>query len=112
MSGPAYDCQACGACCLEPFGGHAYVSLSVAEAGRMRRHGLAVIQAKQGLCLRTVAVPGWAGVFACPALRGEVGKACSCSVYADRPEVCRQFEPGGLMCRDARRAAGLSTEPQ
>jgi Fe-S-cluster containining protein len=40
----------------------------------------------------------------CVALQGEVGRSCRCAVYADRPSACRNFNPGGMLCREARRA--------
>jgi uncharacterized protein len=43
----------------------------------------------------------------CAALRGEVGHATTCSVYAIRPVVCRECAPGGDDCLMARRAYGL-----
>jgi hypothetical protein len=36
-----------------------------------------------------------------------VGVACGCSIYPDRPSVCRQFAVGEALCRDAREQAGL-----
>lgn len=50
----------------------------------------------------------------CIALEGEVGKCVSCSVYDDRPDVCRKFErilPNGKLnprCIQARKAKGLN----
>ena len=35
----------------------------------------------------------------CIALRGEVGKDASCSIYENRPEVCRIFTGGSDRCR-------------
>ena len=34
--------------------------------------------------------------------QGKIGKACSCSIYARRPKVCRDFEPGSADCLAAR----------
>ena len=35
-------------------------------------------------------------------------KRYACSIYADRPQACRDFEAGGRHCLDARRRVGLS----
>ena len=35
----------------------------------------------------------------CVALEGEVGRSCACSIYEGRPTVCREYEPGGPLCR-------------
>ena len=43
----------------------------------------------------------------CAALRGEVGVAASCAIYAARPEVCRTCMPGDVECGMARRRFGL-----
>jgi len=43
----------------------------------------------------------------CAALTGSVGVATSCSIYADRPEVCRECQPGDEACNIAREAHGL-----
>lgn len=45
---------------------------------------------------------------ACWALRGHVGKQCSCSIYKFRPGACREFLPGGKKCRELRQQARLS----
>ena len=38
----------------------------------------------------------------CCALLGKVGVATSCSVYAQRPDVCRACQPGDEACTMAR----------
>ena len=45
----------------------------------------------------------------CTALAGDVGVATGCKVYAVRPEVCRDCEPGDGACLTARRRFGLPT---
>ena len=41
----------------------------------------------------------------CKALEGKVGERVICSIYENRPDVCRKFEPGPSVCDYARRAA-------
>ena len=43
----------------------------------------------------------------CSALSGRIGVATSCTVYANRPEVCRTCMPGDAECGMARRKWGL-----
>jgi len=43
----------------------------------------------------------------CSALKGEIGKATACGIYALRPEVCRTCMPGDPECAMARRKYGL-----
>jgi Fe-S-cluster containining protein len=50
----------------------------------------------------------------CIALAGEVGTAVTCTIYANRPEACREFAPltiighGDAACNEARRRCGLT----
>jgi Fe-S-cluster containining protein len=102
-----YDCQHCGACCIDAFGRNSYVSLSAAEALHFRRKGLPVVSWGCGDYLGTIPHAGPGGESICAAFRGEVGGNCACSVYADRPANCRAFRAGSADCRTARRKAGL-----
>jgi Fe-S-cluster containining protein len=107
-----YNCQACGACCVSPNGAEAgYVGLGAGDARRIRRLGLPLVRHRGELLLGTVPYPGEGGERCCVALAGTVGESCACSIYADRPQACRQFQPGGLQCRVARHDAGLDEEP-
>ena len=93
------DCLRCGICCVEYAGAVAvepsdqvphYLTRSVRgvigfaswEEDSMRR-----MASKDGRCI---------------ALRGEVGKACHCSIYSRRPVACRDFEVGSHACLKAR----------
>jgi Fe-S-cluster containining protein len=74
----------------------------------MRRHGLRVVEAALGAkCLAAAPHEGAWGYPACVAFDGELCVRCGCSVYPDRPAVCREFEAGGELCREARERAGL-----
>jgi Fe-S-cluster containining protein len=44
----------------------------------------------------------------CVALRGRIGEAVRCAIYARRPSACRRFEPGSRACRRMRAHAGLA----
>jgi Fe-S-cluster containining protein len=43
----------------------------------------------------------------CSALAGDIGVSTRCTVYADRPEVCRACVPGDDACQMARIKFGL-----
>ena len=43
----------------------------------------------------------------CTALAGKIGVATACTVYAVRPEVCRECQPGDPECHMARAKHGL-----
>jgi len=108
--GSVYDCQTCGACCVQlgPFDGTAYVYLDKNEASLLRSYGLPVLRtAMGGYCLGARAHEGNGGRPACVAFVGKLGGPCSCSVHEDRPSVCREYEVGGPLCRQAREQAGL-----
>ena len=113
-----YDCQACGACgacCISPSGSRAsYVSLTRSEGETMKRLGLPVVSGRRGITvvrefleLGVIPLPRGMGGKACVAFTGTVGGACSCSIYADRPQACCLFEPGSIQCLLARDEAGL-----
>jgi Fe-S-cluster containining protein len=61
--------------------------------------------------LATIPYAGQGGETICVAFSGNVGGECGCSIHADRPALCRAFEPGELKCRIAREAAGLDPDP-
>jgi Fe-S-cluster containining protein len=112
--GPAgYDCQQCGACCVSPFEEReGYVELSSADEARVRAVGLPVLTDREGFTqLGTVPFAGMGGERICSAFSGKVGGCCGCSIYPDRPQECRLFEPGSLRCEAARYEAGLGPDP-
>lgn len=98
-------CQSCGACCA------AYrVSFYWAEAEAL---GLPAHLVRQRdpwqACLAGTERP--APHTRCQALDGEIGVRVSCSVYAARPEPCRQVSVGDDQCRRARSMHGLGPWP-
>jgi hypothetical protein len=111
-----YDCQKCGACCISPWHKRqGYVALSRGESKRMIRLGLPVVNHKGKAELGTVpydAPEGTEGEAICAAFSGVVGRRCACSIHPDRPEECRDLEPGSLKCRMARHMAGLEGESE
>jgi Fe-S-cluster containining protein len=91
----AFDCLYCGACCAyseswptfigDGDGGGIPDELIDFDHGRMQCHG-----------------------NRCSALEGEIGSRAQCSVYPDRPLVCREFQAGSEDCIMVRRSFGLS----
>jgi hypothetical protein len=89
-----FDCLACGACCAYSESWPVFIGNGDGEGipdelidfdrGRMLCHG-----------------------NRCSALAGEVGNRAQCSVYANRPLVCREFQPGSEDCIMVRRSFGL-----
>jgi Fe-S-cluster containining protein len=106
----AFDCQSCGACCvhLGPYDGNAHVHLDREEASRMRRLGLRAVEAPlDSRCLAAAPHEGAWGYPACVAFAGQVWVCWACSIHAERPSICREFEVGSDLCREARERAGL-----
>ncbi|MBE0623270.1 MAG: YkgJ family cysteine cluster protein [Burkholderiales bacterium] len=90
----SFDCRHCGACCAYAASWPAFIGegdgadipddLIDFEHGRMRCHA-----------------------NRCAAMVGEIGVATRCSVYADRPLVCREFQSGSEDCIMVRRSFDL-----
>lgn len=96
----AGPCQGCGACCAYSRDWPRFTTEDDADIDRLP---LALI-AEDGCGMR------WDG-DRCAALSGEVGLWTACTVYEDRPEVCRACQPGDDACAMARRRYGLSELP-
>jgi hypothetical protein len=93
------SCKSCGACCREGFD---RVELRRSDTLR-KKHPELVREDQWG-----VFVPRPDG--RCLALVGDGEQAAfRCSVYADRPRSCGEFEIGGSACLVARRRVGLSS---
>jgi uncharacterized protein len=91
-----FDCQSCGACC--------------AFSAEWPRFSTESDEALDRLPAELVAddLSGMRCDGArCMALVGRVGEWTGCSVYEDRPDVCRACVPGGEDCAMARAAWGL-----
>jgi Fe-S-cluster containining protein len=102
-----YDCQQCGACCVDYFGTEGYIALEGDEPRRLRRLGLPVIEWKGQQLLGTRPHAGPGGASCCVAFVGAVGDDCACAIHAERPGECRRFRAGSLPCRLARIEVGL-----
>lgn len=91
------DCQTCGACCAYSFdwpelvedqdGDGIPIEMIDCDHGRMRCDG-----------------------DRCCALEGEIGVAVRCTIYNNRPAVCREFSPTKRIhdCNRVRKWHGLS----
>ena len=109
MSTTGYDCQQCGACCVDYFGTPGYIELLPAERVRMRTLELPVVQWMGQHLLATRLHDGPGGDRCCTAFAGRVGERCECTIHPHRPRACREFEPGSLGCLYAREAVGLDS---
>jgi Fe-S-cluster containining protein len=104
-----YDCQRCGACCVNPQenraeGFAAYVDVTDADP----------IAARKDLVRKYVTVGPdgrrhlrMAPDGRCMALRGALGRSVRCDVYHHRPAPCRRVQAGSALCLQYRAGAGL-----
>jgi Fe-S-cluster containining protein len=87
----AFDCQTCGACCV--------------EAGAVildEEDDVPASLVQHVANLRCMITEGTS--FRCAALLGTVGEAVGCGIYGRRPTVCRLFDAGSDECLSARDA--------
>ena len=89
-------CQSCGACCATSAN---WPRFSTETDAALDRIPAALVDPSLSR-MRCVG-------NRCSALAGEVGVATACSIYADRPDVCRACEVGDDACRTARARHGL-----
>lgn len=93
-------CQACGACCETSF---EWPRFSTETDEALDRIPAKFVDPSLGrmLCIGD----------RCAALTGKVGLATACTIYVDRPEVCRACIPGDDACNIARARHGMSPIP-
>ena len=112
------DCRTCGLCCIPPFEQEAFADVGPEDIERMgaRRARRLVRLADFGFggAIKTTCDEVRRGPLAgaivtrCAALRGTPGVRVSCTIYAVRPDVCRNaIKPGDKTCRSLRRERGL-----
>jgi Fe-S-cluster containining protein len=101
ISLPVFECDGCGACCQS-----IPIFVSLADAQREPR-----IAAEAQRLAENLADARWTYRLyplpflpSCPFL----GEDCRCTIYASRPQVCREFNAGDWHCQEARRRRGLS----
>lgn len=95
-----FDCQACGACCAYSREWPRFSLESEAEIALIPP----ALVAQNGAGMRCEGER-------CAALSGEIGRQVGCTVYAARPIVCRDCQPGDEECLIARAAHGIGLSP-
>ncbi|MCP3461419.1 YkgJ family cysteine cluster protein [Bradyrhizobium sp. CCGUVB23] len=93
---PSQLCQACGACCAYSAN---WPRFSIESEDELAAIPQAFVNERQS----GMRCDG----DRCSALKGKVGDATACGIYAVRPEVCRTCMPGDAECAMARRKFGL-----
>ncbi|MCP3475329.1 YkgJ family cysteine cluster protein [Bradyrhizobium sp. CCGUVB1N3] len=89
-------CQACGACCAYSAN---WPRFSIESEEELAAIPQALVNERQS----GMRCDG----DRCSALKGKIGDATVCGIYAVRPEVCRTCMPGDAECAMARRKFGL-----
>ncbi len=99
------DCRSCGACCGPPYPSGRYIDLTQLDVARLSSHYRRT-HAGGGSAPALATVTGHDGVV-CVALRGRIGNAVRCAIYARRPDACRRFKAGSRACLRLRKHAAL-----
>jgi Fe-S-cluster containining protein len=107
VSTSALDCQACGACC---HGDDGWVHVDREDDPRIAASpalAAIVVMTKIGGAVRRSLrmIDGHCAALVSTA--AGVTSRVTCTVYADRPGVCRVVEAGSDECRAARRRRGV-----
>lgn len=99
------ECNACGICCTSnlTFGTGGFVRLQKADIERLpERYRLKIVKDSDPGVDR-LGTKGTAEVgYRCIALRGTPGVKTQCTMYEQRPQLCRAFERGSDACRKER----------
>lgn len=102
------DCQTCGACCVSHADEGTLADVSSADRERMSKRTirLHVLNESTKTVWKHQSGGPLHGMKACvcTALVGSALHRVRCSIYAERPDVCREFEPGSERCRSAKEA--------
>lgn len=100
-----YDCQACGACCVNPPDNHGegfpwWVEVEDGDTIMKRADLVAKLVIRDTNDVPHLRIAEGDG--RCLALRGAIGRAVSCGIYHHRPSPCRRVQPGDANCLRAR----------
>jgi Fe-S-cluster containining protein len=99
------QCGSCGSCC-GPYESQAgWPDLTRADVARLTDYEFKHYVTTEDTffpALRTKMTAHH--VLVCRFLKGEVGEKVSCAIYDRRPDACRKFPAGSVMCREFRRA--------
>jgi len=104
-----YDCVACGACCYNPNDNRDLNYIDYIEIEMDDR-----IMRKPDLVRRLVVLDDDLIPHMkldrhqrCSALTGRLGVKVGCSIYHDRPDICKRFTAGSKKCKELRKERGV-----
>jgi Fe-S-cluster containining protein len=100
-SAPIPDCIPCGACCIYGL----VIPINRREPEPLQRYLEITLDDADDVVIERVFERGADG--RCINLDGVVGQKIGCSVYPDRPQICRDFDAGSDRCFGYRRMYGI-----
>jgi uncharacterized protein len=107
------DCRSCGACCCNPdenrresFSQWVQIETRDSILRRPKLVNRLVVYTADGVPHLRLDDRG-----RCVALRGKLGNAVWCSIYAERPRACRRVEAGSDRCLQYRAERGIVSAP-
>ena len=108
MAGEGFDCQRCGACCVnlpenQAAGFHSWVEIEPDDRILERPELVRKLVVLDGDVPHLKLAPDGR----CQALRGGLGRRVRCDIYHDRPSPCRRVQAGSELCRRYRREHGI-----
>lgn len=100
---PIPDCQTCGGCCAC----FPYIGVRPSEEVPKEKYWDITAEGKDGEIVVDRFLKRNGENFACQSLAGKIGENVSCTIYENRPRICRNFEAGSDKCHAVRRSYGL-----
>ena len=88
-----FDCQKCGACCIES----GMVVVDDEALAKLDKEMITSHPSHGHIPILKRYIGG-----RCKQLQGVIGKDCKCGIYENRPSVCAMFKPGSEACLQAR----------
>jgi Fe-S-cluster containining protein len=110
MASESFDCQTCGACCVNPLenereGFRSWVEVRADEPLHRRKDLVRKLVVLDDDGLTHLKLDGEGR---CVALKGALGRRVSCAIYALRPKPCRRVQAGDKDCLRYRRERGIA----
>ncbi|HMJ08266.1 MAG TPA: YkgJ family cysteine cluster protein, partial [Pyrinomonadaceae bacterium] len=100
---PVPDCVSCGACCAYLL----FVPVSRADSERLNEFVEITLDDSEHQIAIDRVLPRNAESGHCVNLSGTLGEQAGCTIYAERPKVCHDFDAGSDRCHEYRRIYGL-----
>ena len=100
---PVPECVTCGVCCAYLL----FVPVSLKDSERLSEFIELTLDDSDAEIAVDRVLPRNAETGHCANLAGTLGEQIGCTIYADRPQVCHDFDAGSDRCHEYRRIYGL-----